>query len=72
MHLKCAVFFELPTIYSIFVGGQNRVSFLVEDAEILLLILTDMHKIIIMKMETQFLITIKEMIFMMKNQKYLL
>ena len=47
-------------------GGQNRVSFLVKDAEILLLILTDVHKIIIMKMETQFLITIKEMIFMMK------
>ena len=72
MHLKCAVFLYFPILPNIFVGGQNRVSFLVEDAEILLLILTDMHKIIIMKMETQFLITIKVMIFMMKKWKRIL
>lgn len=72
MHLKCAVFLHFPAFSNIFVGGQNKVSFLVEDAEILLLILTDVHKIIIMKMETQSPVIIKEMIFMMKKWKRIL
>ena len=49
VHLKCAVFLRFPDFSNVFVGGQNRVSFLVEDTEILLLILTDVHKIIIIK-----------------------
>ena len=72
MHLKCAVFLHFPDFSNIFVEEQNRVSFLVEDTEILLLILTDVHKIIIMKMETQSPIIIKEMIFMMKKWKRIL
>lgn len=72
MHLKCAVFLHFPDFSNIFVEEQNRVSFLVEDTEILLLILTDVHKIIIMKMGTQSLIIIKEMIFMMKKWKRIL
>jgi len=49
VHFRCAVFLHFPAFSNVFVGGQNRVSFLVEDTEILLLILTDVHKIIIIK-----------------------